>query len=58
MGGLRVFWRDLGVANAVWVGCRGDLGFLGVPGVPVPHSPRVLLLQGYPKGVSPDYLQY
>ncbi|KAF1627323.1 UNVERIFIED_CONTAM: hypothetical protein FQV15_0016067, partial [Eudyptes pachyrhynchus] len=39
-------------------------GSLGVPGVPDPPVPRpvppqrVLLPQGYPESVSPDYLQY
>ena len=45
------------MANAVWGDCRGDLGFLGVPGVSV-TPPQVLLPQGYPETVSPDCLQY
>uniref|UniRef100_A0A663LLM4 Protein root UVB sensitive/RUS domain-containing protein n=1 Tax=Athene cunicularia TaxID=194338 RepID=A0A663LLM4_ATHCN len=53
-------------ANRIWGGtnefggfgqAEGGLGFLGVPGVPVPLQ-QVLLPQGCPESVSPDYLQY
>ncbi|CAM9829690.1 unnamed protein product [Bubo scandiacus] len=51
-----------GAGNGVWRGRRGDLGSLGVPGVPDPPPcvppQRVLLPQGYPESISPNYLQY